>query len=100
MVPTAREAVYGSIPGVDRSASFSSDRRYRYRLDRWWSDGAPPVVWVMLNPSAADATVDDPTIRRVVALSRSWGFGGCTVVNLFGWRAAHPRDLASVADPV
>lgn len=100
MVPRVQGRVHGSIGPVERSASFSPDRRYRYRLDRRWSDHAPAVVWVMLNPSAADANCDDPTIRRVIALSRAWGYGGCTVVNLFGWRAVRPRDLAAAVDPV
>ncbi len=85
---------------VVRGASFSRDRRFRYRLTRTWDESAPPLVWVMLNPSAADTTSDDPTTRRVIGLSRSWGFGGCHVVNLFGYRTHRPRDLAAAADPL
>jgi hypothetical protein len=40
----------------------------------------------MLNPSTADDRVDDPTIRRCVALAKRWGFGAIDVVNLFAWR--------------
>ncbi|MCA9851707.1 MAG: DUF1643 domain-containing protein, partial [Dehalococcoidia bacterium] len=54
---------------MKRSASFSRDRRYRYELGRRWGLG-PAVTWVMLNPSTADATVDDPTIRRCIDFSR------------------------------
>lgn len=85
---------------VRRGASFSRDRRYRYHLARAWSDDAPPLVWVMLNPSAADDMGDDPTTRRVMGLSRSWGFGGCHVVNLFALRSQRPRALADADDPV
>lgn len=35
----------------------------------------------MLNPSTADADMDDPTIRRCMAFSRTWDFAGCTVVH-------------------
>ncbi len=77
---------------VKRSAVLSEDGLYRYRLDRWWGEG-PRLVWVMLNPSTADADVDDPTIRRVMRFSKDWGYDGCTVVNVFAWRATKPDDI-------
>jgi hypothetical protein len=85
---------------IARSATLSRDGRYRYRLERRWASGGAVLPWVMLNPSRADALVDDPTIRRVTALSRGWGFDGCVVVNLFGYRTASPAELASAPDPV
>lgn len=85
--------------GLGRSAILSPDERYRYRLDRRWADG-PTVAWVMLNPSTADGTTDDPTLRRIQAFSRSWGFGALTVVNLYAWRATDPAGLWTAADPV
>ena len=33
----------------------------------------PNILFIMLNPSTADADVDDPTIRRVVNFAKSWG---------------------------
>jgi len=54
----------------------------------------------MLNPSRADAVVDDPTIRRCIGFARDWGYGGLEVVNLFAYRAVHPTDLARSPDPV
>ena len=54
----------------------------------------------MLNPSTADDRVDDPTTRRVIAFSQSWGYGGCVVVNLFGFRCADPTALLAVDDPI
>lgn len=74
------------------SAVISDDGVYRYRLDRQWGRG-PRVCWVMFNPSTADGTKDDPTIRRCIAFSKSWGFGSMVVVNLFAYRASRPRDL-------
>ena len=38
-----------------RGATFSADRRYRYRLWRRWDGARPVVAFVMLNPSTADA---------------------------------------------
>ena len=86
-------------PEVSRGASFSRDGRYRYSLTRRWSDGAR-VVWVMLNPSTADARVDDPTLRRCLAISMRYGFGSLEVVNLFALRSSDPRALGWVDDPV
>jgi hypothetical protein len=82
-----------------RSARISVDGLYRYELRRTWDDG-PDVAWCMLNPSTANAESDDPTIRRLLAFSHGWGFGGLIVVNLFAWRASKPEALRSVVDPV
>jgi hypothetical protein len=74
--------------------------RYRYLLWRRWLPGAATVVWVMLNPSTADDRSDDPTIRRCIGLSRSWGFGGLAAVNLYALRATDPADLFAARRPV
>jgi hypothetical protein len=54
----------------------------------------------MLNPSTADATEDDPTIRKCIGFSQRLGFGGFDVVNLFALRSRHPRALQLAADPI
>jgi len=76
-------------------AVLDASGRYRYSLSRYWGDGLT-VCWIMLNPSTADARKDDPTIRRCVGLSKSWGYGGLVVVNLFALRATDPRKLRPV----
>ena len=82
---------------VERSASFSRDRRYRYDLGRRWGEGAT-LTWVMLNPSLADERRDDPTIRRCTSFSQAWGFGALRVVNLFALRTPDPRALLGAGD--
>lgn len=77
-----------------RGAVLSADGVYRYRLWRIWDRDRHPTAFVMLNPSTADADLDDPTIRRCVGFARSWGAGGIVVVNLFAFRATDPADLA------
>jgi hypothetical protein len=54
----------------------------------------------MLNPSTANANIDDPTIRRVIAFSKQEGFQGCSVVNLFALRSTDPRVLRTHSAPV
>jgi hypothetical protein len=84
------------------SAYLSDCGRYRYCLTR---DVAPltgegTVVFIGLNPSTADATTDDPTIRRCVRFARDWGFARLKMVNLYAYRATKPADLWLAADPV
>lgn len=65
---------------------------YRLRLGRRWSAGET-VLWIMLNPSTANAYNDDATIRRCIAYSRVWGFGAMSVGNVFAYRATNPSEL-------
>ena len=71
----------------------SPGRDHRLTLDRVWDNFLPHVLWVMLNPSKADARKDDPTIRKCIGFSDRWGYGSLSVVNLFTFRATDPRDL-------
>ncbi|MFZ1744765.1 MAG: DUF1643 domain-containing protein [Nitrospirales bacterium] len=73
-------------------ATISPCGKYRYWLERKWS-AAPPLVFIMLNPSTADASVDDPTIRRCCHFAKREGAGGLIVVNLFAYRATDPKEL-------
>jgi hypothetical protein len=83
-------------------AYISDDGLYRYTLGRRWSDDLDvgPAVFVMLNPSTADAEVDDPTIRRCIGFAKALGCGGLHVVNLYAFRATKPADMFAAADPV
>jgi hypothetical protein len=82
------------------TATFSSDRRYRYALTRRWDPDWPLAVFVMLNPSTADAFTVDPTVRRCIGFAKSWHAGGLLILNLFALRSTDPRALRSDPDPV
>lgn len=88
------------VDEVAGGARFDTSGRYRYRLWRRWSTCYPPAVFVMLNPSTADASNLDPTCRRCVGFAREWGYGGIEVVNLFALRSTDPSALYGAADPV
>lgn len=81
------------------SATLSPCGTYRYDLWRRWGNGSW-ALWMMLNPSTADAEVDDPTIRRCRGFSERSGYGGLAVVNLFAYRATDPAALTRARDPV
>lgn len=85
---------------LGKGAVFDKTGAYRYRLWRVWNESAPRVGFIMLNPSTADDTLDDPTIRRCIGFARAWGYGAVEVVNLFAYRATRSADLRGMADPI
>lgn len=85
---------------MKRTADLSPCGLYRYSLTRTWDDWKAAAVFVMLNPSTADASVDDPTILKCVKFAKRWGHGGIIVVNLFAFRATKPADMLPATDPV
>jgi hypothetical protein len=93
---------------ITRRTIISSCRRYRYTLWRQWSadNGAraeapcPYVNFVMLNPSTADETQDDNTVRRCIDFAQRWGYGALCITNLFAYRARDPDQLPRVNDPI
>lgn len=94
--------LFGGLDHDIRTASISEDGLYRYSLTRIWDACAlaANATFIMLNPSTADALVDDPTIRRCVGFAKAWGCGGLHVVNLYALRSTDPRGLWAAPDPV
>lgn len=84
---------------IEADAVFSNCGRYRYLLRRMWRRN-PHALFVMLNPSTASATADDPTIRSCVRLTKACDYGGLAVVNLFGLISADPRALLTANDAI
>lgn len=81
-------------------ALFDETGAYRYRLWRAWNASAPIVTFILLNPSTADHTQNDPTIRSCIRFARHWQYGRLEVVNLFAYRTPYPALLRQVTEPI
>jgi len=89
---------------MDQKTIFSEDRKYRYTLWRdfesWINKNKNYVVFIGLNPSTADETKDDPTIRRCMGFTKQWGFGSLCMLNLFAYRTVNPEEMKRQIDPI
>lgn len=80
-------------------ATISDDGKYRYVLRRkwdghpWFGHNKPYLVWIMLNPSTADAFLNDPTITRCIDFTKQFGYTRLVVINLYARRATKPENL-------
>jgi len=85
-------------PGVIGDAEFSVCGRYRLWLSRAWYDPLAPrgyVLWIGMNPSTAEADIDDPTIRKEMHYTKAMGFCGYVKCNVMDYRATSPKALLS-----
>lgn len=88
----------GSNSFHNSGAVFSDCMLYRYRLWRIWNPNLPKAVFVLMNPSTADETKDDPTVLRCQWRVSRWpadlpAVGGVEVVNVFAWRETDSTKL-------
>lgn len=81
-------------------AEFSADRVHRFLLWRLWSPAPGALLgFVMLNPSSADETLDDPTTTRNCARARLLGYAGIVQANLYSFRTPSPKALKAAGYP-
>lgn len=80
-------------------AEISSCGTWRYGLGHRWAPGAV-LGWLMLNPSTADAEINDPTILKCMTIARRERYNGIWVANLYALRATSPLALRKHPDPV
>lgn len=81
---------------MEKGAVISECGKYRYKLWRIWDRTKPFVLFIMHNPSTADADLDDPTIRRCINFAKDWGYGGLYVGNVSPYRTPYPYVLKRV----
>jgi len=87
--------------GLGSTAIFSSDKIYRYFLSRKTGiPGNKKLIWIMLNPSTADAFKLDPTVIRCFVRSKRHSANEMIILNLFGFRSPYPKDLYTIEDPI
>lgn len=84
----------------EKSAILSDCGKYRYALTRGLEQHGPNVLFIMVNPSTADAEQDDATIRKCIGFARRLGAGELMVGNLFAYRATDVRELKTAKDPI
>ena len=97
-IPKSRERPHNFLNlGMDTAnqgpVRMTADGRYRFLLTRRTGFGEKRVMFLMLNPSTADAVQNDPTIRRCMGFAARWECGWLYVVNLSPLRATAPADL-------
>lgn len=85
----------------ERRTVLSDDGLYRLTLWREWSlEVRRYAVIIGLNPSTADAVLDDNTIRKCVMFSKSWGMDALCMMNLFALRTKDPGIMKAHPSPV
>ena len=82
----------------ENNAVFSDCRKYRYALWRIWDNSKPSIMFIGLNPSSASENANDPTIRRVIAFAKKWGYGGVYMMNCFPFISTDPSVLKEFYD--
>lgn len=99
-----------NVEAAQRKTEFSHDRKYRFTLWRDWEIDELPidlddihkaegyVQFIGLNPSTADETKDDPTIRRCIGFAKAWGYGAFCMTNLFPYITPYPEKLIECSD--
>lgn len=97
---SGKREFYQVLEATSEGAVFSASREHRYLLWRVWSGTDRLALFVGLNPSTADETADDPTIRRCIGFARRWNCSGVLVANLFAFRATEPKILFRAEDPI
>lgn len=85
---------------MKKSAVISQCKSFRYELRRVWDESRPLVLVVGLNPSTADAEIEDNTSQVCINYAKRWGYGGLLLGNLFAFRSTDQASLFKVADPV
>jgi hypothetical protein len=83
-----------------KDAIISECSSYRYMLSRKWSENNKTILFCMINPSLADDTIDDRTIKRCIGFAQRWEYDQLMVINLYALITPYPHELWLDIDPV
>lgn len=85
-----------------KSADISSCGKYRYSLSRMWGSSNQGIVYGYfgINPSTADASIDDATVKKWIGFTKRNNGRGFLVGNAFAYRATNVKDLSKTDNPV
>lgn len=81
------------------SAIISACGLYRYRLERTVAMEGRVYAFFGINPSTADASIDDATVRKWIGFTKVFGGSRFIVGNVFAYRATDVKALRGVEDP-
>ena len=83
------------MAGVSGDATFSADGKYRQLMRRWTGPafGDRYILFIGMNPSTADATVNDPTCAREWTFAQREGYSAMAKANVGDYRATDPKML-------
>lgn len=82
------------------SAIISPCGLFRLRLEREIGDAGTVAAICGVNPSIADAKINDQTIRKDIGFGRRLGWRRIIKINKFAFRATDVRELERAADPI
>lgn len=74
-----------------KGAVKENDRRYQ--LWRIWNQEKPLLLYILLNPSYANAETDDRTVLKLINFTKKFGFGGFYLGNLHSYITPYPKLL-------
>lgn len=75
-------------------AKFSTDRKFRFYLDKIWDEKKPKALFILMNPSKATCLKLDNTLCNIMNHCIDAGYGQMRLVNLFPLMATSPKELS------
>ena len=82
------------------SAIISPCGQYRYRLEREVGMNGLTFAYFGINPSTADAQLDDATVRKWIGFTKVNGGRRFIVGNVFAFRSTDVKALMRADDPI
>tara|TARA_Y100001968_G_scaffold287142_1_gene288316 strand:- start:75 stop:584 length:510 start_codon:yes stop_codon:yes gene_type:complete len=79
---------------------FSECSSYRWILKRELLNGKKSVVFIGLNPSIANSSVNDKTLSRIINFCSQWDYKNIYIINLFALISKTSNKILKSNDPI